>query len=63
MITVMVAASGMWYRLLAGYISEDGRGEGKQRECLYPLSWSVHHNLGLVMVTQSPPVAVSKQDS
>jgi hypothetical protein len=22
-----------------------GRGEGKQRECIFPLSWSVHHNL------------------
>ncbi len=30
------------YRVLT---TEKGRGEGKQRECLCHLSWSVHHNL------------------
>ncbi len=27
------------------YPPEEGRGDGKQRECLCTLSWSVHHNL------------------
>jgi hypothetical protein len=28
-----------------GTTKEDGRGEGKQRECLCPLGWNVHNNM------------------
>ncbi len=34
----------LWFRLM-GPSTKEGRGERKQRECLCPLSWSVHHNV------------------
>jgi hypothetical protein len=42
--------------------TQDTRVEENHKKFLCTVSWSVHHTTWLVMVTLSPPVAVSKQD-
>ncbi len=42
---IIIKGAQVWYLDVLDSTTEEGRGEARQRECLCPLSWSVHHHL------------------